>query len=133
MADFKDDLDALNQYHQTVASKDTEGQASLLRNGFLPESAEALVEAGIRCVPLIESGVPELSEAAVDRLTAVQIKLRMLPETAAVRGALEEFEARIQAQRREDSNAFKYGCAAILGLAAIIGATIILIVYFFTR
>lgn len=133
MAAVRDELDALNQYHQTVATRDVEGQASLLRNGFLPESPEALVEAGIRCLPLLESGVTDLTAAAGDRLAAIQVKLELLPQTAPVTRALEQFKARVEGQKREDDKAAWYGCAAILALAAIIGGVIVLVVYFFTR
>jgi hypothetical protein len=133
VADSIQEMGQLNDYHEKLATLDPAGQASLLRNGFLPETAEGLMEAGIRCIPLIQSGTIPIADGAVDRLEAIQFKLKLLPEASNSRKVMEQFQAMIQEHKNEDQSNVKYGLALILGLSILVGGLIVLIVYMFTR
>lgn len=127
------ELQQLNGFHERLAALDSEGQASLLRNGFLPESAESLAEAGIRCIPLIESGNIQIADGAVDRLEAVLFKLRLLPEDRKTREVTGRFEVLVREHQRQERANATYGLAFILGLTALVGGLIALIVFLVTR
>jgi hypothetical protein len=129
MSDSRQEIQELDEFHAAVAVKDAAGQGSLLRNGPLPDTAEGLVEAGIRCIPLINSEQPEAVEGAVDRLQAIQFKLKLLPETVGSRKVMEQFDALLESHRREDASNMKIGFALILGLLALVAALVVFIVY----
>ena len=129
--DIENELKKLNEYHEQIAMHDAATQASMLRNGFLPDSMEALVEAGIRCIPLIESGRVEIEEGAADRLEAIIFKLKLIPDASSVRKVLERFEALLQERKKKATSDMKYGLAAILILTVIIGSVIAYILYLF--
>jgi hypothetical protein len=131
MTDIESELKKLNEFHEQIATHDPATQASMLRNGFLPDSMEALVEAGIRCIPLIESGRVEIEEGATDRLEAIIFKLKLVPDASSVRKVLERFDALTQERKKKATSDMKYGFAAMLGLTVIIGALAAYIVYLF--
>jgi hypothetical protein len=133
MTDVENELLKLNEYHEQLATHDPAVQASMLRNGFLPDSTEALVEAGIRCIPLIESGRVDLEDAAGDRLEAIIFKLKLIPDTSSVRKVLEKFEGLIQEKKKKASSDMKFGLAAMIGLTMIIGSLVAYIIYLFIR
>jgi hypothetical protein len=131
MTDVENELQKLNEYHAQIATHDPETQASMIRNGFLPDSMGALVEAGIRCIPLIESGRVEIEQGAADRLEAIKFKLRLIPDASSVRKALERFDALTQERKKKATSDMKYGLAAILILTVIIGSVIAYLLYLF--
>jgi len=131
MTDVENELQKLNEFHTDLATHDPAVQASMLRNGFLPDSTEALVEAGIRCIPLLESGQVELEDGAGDRLEAIIFKLKLIPDISSVRKVLEKFEGLVQEKKKKASSDMKFGLAAILGLTMIIGALVLFIIYLF--
>ena len=123
----------LETYHRQLALQQESGQVGMLRSGYLPTSPELLVEAGIRCVPLLESGDVDLAGAAYDRLEAILLKLRLSPAAPATRKAVEELEARLKEHHRQEARDTKFGVALLLVLAALIAGAVLLIVYWFTR
>jgi hypothetical protein len=129
--DIDGEIQKLNEYHVQLAVNDPVAQASMLRNGFLPDSAEALVEAGIRCIPLIESGHVEIADGAGDRLEAIIFKLKLIPDTSSVRKVLEKFDALVHERKKKATSDMKYGFAVILGLVVIIGSLLAYILYLF--
>ena len=90
----EEERDALAEYHNILLKLDSEAQINLLQNGFIPDAPDVLIEAGIRCVPLIDikQTADDVVEAAYRRLQAIMIKLRLLPSTADITQALQEFE-----------------------------------------
>jgi hypothetical protein len=129
--DIENEIQKLNEYHAQLAAHDPTTQASMLRNGFLPDSMEALVEAGIRCIPLMESGRVEIADGAGDRLEAIIFKLKLNPDTSSVRKVLEKFEGLVQERKKKASSDMKFGLAAILGLTVIIGALVAYMLHLF--
>jgi hypothetical protein len=127
MTEIETELQKLNEFHAELATHDPAAQASMLRNGFLPDSTEALVEAGIRCIPLIESGRVDLEDGAADRLEAIVFKLKIIPDTSSVRKVMERFDAMLEARKKKARSDMKYGLAAILILTVILGSVILYI------
>lgn len=115
-ADPGDQRQALEELHRLVQAADDEKKEALLRNGFLPDHKKALLEAGLRLVPLLDLIGAE--DAAAARLRAVILKLKLLPEDAEVRTAVEQFEAKLR-ERRSESNRFAAAFVLlVLGLLA---------------
>jgi len=133
MTDPDGELKELEAYHGKLALLERAAQVGLLRSGYLPASPDLLVEAGIRCVPLLECGDPEVAEAAYDRLEGVLLKLRLSPPAPATRKAVEELEQRLVQHRQQEARDTKLGLALILGLTGVILALTLLITYWFTR
>lgn len=129
MSDRLAEIEQLNDFHDLAAAKDGPAQASLLRNGFLPESQDVLIEAGIRCIPLIESGKIEVSDAAANRLEAILFKLKRFPETQDLRRAADQFEAIIGEHKRDEISNTRFGFTIFFGLAVLIAGVIVLITY----
>lgn len=91
---------ALEVFHGLLASKDVPGQVALLKNGFLPDDRDALLEAGLRCVPLIgHDSTGDVEEAAVARLRAVIAKLNLRTDDAQARQAAANFTQELDRYR----------------------------------
>lgn len=133
MTDPEQELELLEKFHSEVASREGEAQASLIRNGYLPDSESGLIEAGVRCIPLVQEGHLPVADAAAARLEAVVFKLRRLQETLEVRKAVEQFEALIQARRKAGASDMRFGLALILGLAALLALIAFYIIRVFFR
>jgi len=107
------------------AEKREERAIHLLRTGFIPDHKEVLIEAGVYCIPYLESS-QSLEEAARARLESIATKLKLIPQDAQTKLAVEEFQAKIKAHKahvaRED---MIYGGGCILIILLIISAVII--------
>jgi hypothetical protein len=133
MVEPRDEYRQLEEYHQALAARDTTEQVNLLLNGFLPDATEALVEAGIRCIPLIESSGSELSESAIHRLEAILFKLKNRKEDTAIRNAADRFEKLIAHRRKGQRSDTRLGFALIAGLSVLAGGLIVLAIWLLTR
>lgn len=127
------ELQQLDVYHEELARITPDLQVSRLRSGYVPVSPELLVEAGIRCVPLMESQNNEISEAARDRLEVILLKLSLGTTTSAIRRAMDELELRMQKHKQQSRTDMKYGFALFIGLTIVIAGLAVLIVYFILR
>ncbi len=107
---------ALETYHEAVGLKDPAGQAALLLSGYLPDSAEVLIEAGVRCIPLLRCEREAVADAARHRLEAVLFKLRRLPQTHEVSRTVEELAAEVARKEREGRRSMWLGFGVIGGL-----------------
>lgn len=84
---------ALEIFHSLLADKDEKGQLALLKNGFLPDDRDVLIESGLRCVPLIgHDSTGDIEEAAIARLRAIVAKLNLMPGDSKARQAAKNFE-----------------------------------------
>ena len=97
VAELAQELEALNQFHGLLQKGSGDSLSNLLRGGFLPTHKGALVEAGVRCVPLISSTdfSAEPSASAVQRLEGIVAKLRLLPWDNETGRAITQFETKI--------------------------------------
>lgn len=126
------ELEALDAFHRVLrdAASD-ESRETLLRSGFVPSSPTALIEAGLRCIPLTntEGLATLLASAAFARLELVTTKLRLLPKEDRVDRAAAEFELRLAAVReadRREMRLWSWGCGiVVLALAAAVTAGVI--------
>ena len=111
-------LDSLHDFLQLV---DRTRQRQLLRNGYLPDSREVLIEAGMRLLPLCNHGDGDLEprDSALARLKTVISKLKILHAGADARRAIDQFEATIRSARHSDF----WSVVLALGLFIVLPAT----------
>ncbi len=101
---------ALEVFHGLLAARDEKGQLALLKNGFLPDDRDVLIEAGLRCVPLIgHDSTGDIEEAAIARLRAVIAKLNLLPGDSAARQAAKNFEQEMGRYKQVSSRNLAFG------------------------
>ena len=116
-----DENQALDEYHKLLQSQTPEQQHEwLLESGFLPDNREVLIEAGIYCVPLLKK--ISLYDAAAARLEAIILKLKLMPESAQTRRAVEDFQAKIEQYKRDKRKDDIYGLGCLLLISAAIAA-----------
>ena len=133
MVEADNELQQLNAFHEQLAALESVAQASLLRNGFLPDSPDVLVEAGIRCLPLIESGDSRINDGAVDRLEAIVFKLRHGADSGGVRKMLNELEAVLQKHCARERSDTRLGFGIILGLTLAAAVVVAAVLYLLLR
>lgn len=129
------ELEALDQFHRSLSEKDLDTQAALLRGGFIPGHAHALIEAGLRCAPLIDGGAVRQSavKGAIYRLEVIVGKLKLLPATPESKKAIEHFQSALRAYEAEDRRNLLYGFLLIASLSVLAGGLMVLIVYLLVR
>lgn len=118
-----EELNALLEYHDAV--RDAPGddkRAEMLRHGYVPDHQDALIEAGLRCLPLIDPAMLLLPvpSAAVDRLRLIITKLKLCPPDDRVRRAIAEFEARLSQAREENRRGDRESIRAAIGCFAVL-------------
>jgi hypothetical protein len=76
------ELAALDEFHNILLTKDDDARIKLLQHGFLPKSAGGLIDAAVRCIPIIKSDQPndDMTVAAAARLDAIVAKIKFMPE-----------------------------------------------------
>lgn len=125
------ELRALTRYHELAdaAVKDEALCSRLIAHGFIPASAKALVEAGMRCLPhldpLVSSSCRDQWLGRLDRITA---RLKML-DGGDARRAAEEFEKRLAAARAQAESDTRAGIGCLIGL----GTTLVIAAWFLLR
>ena len=129
----EEQLKALDEYHGAIGKADAEAQKRLLASGFIPDSPQGLIEAGVMCIPLCRAGEAAVSDAAVHRLEAIMVKLDLARETAETRKALERFREVIEERKRKDRSDTQLGCTMFTILAAILVALAAYLIHRFTR
>lgn len=92
-----EEMQALTEYHNILLKLEEkpETEIKLLSKGFIPSNPDVLIEAGVRVIPMIDLANPsdDVAEAASRRLTAIILKLRLLPSTPEITQALNEFKS----------------------------------------
>jgi hypothetical protein len=93
--DLATQKEALAEYHYILQNQSAEVQVKMLRNGFLPDATDILIDAGVRCIPLIEldNTADDVARAVFWRLKAITTKLKLTTPTARSEQAVAEFEA----------------------------------------
>ncbi len=102
-----------------MSSKPPEVRADILAHGFLPHDPEILIEAGLRCVSLLDSAY--VGPGAAARLDVVIAKLRIHEPTPAASRAIQTFEEKLEKHRARERRFERAGCLAlaIVGLGAV--------------
>ncbi len=120
--DFEQQKQALNSYHQMLGTAETPRRVTLLRSGFLPDDKRMLVEAGLRCVPMLGGGENvTVRGAASGRLSAIVLKLKLRPPDADVQRALAEFDTQLKEHERRETRNVLIGLGMVLSAALIVG------------
>jgi hypothetical protein len=118
--DYEHQKEALESFHRLLASAQEARRVNLLNNGFIPADKRVMIDAGLRCMPLIdESSNRRMSVAAAARLRALgtRLKLQAGDELDTLR-ALKEFDLKLkQHDRIERRNLFMGGAMVLIGLA----------------
>ena len=121
--DLATEKQALVEYHNILQNQEPDRQVQLLLNGFLPDHTAVLIEAGMRCIPLIDTSDPadEKVGAATKRLRAIVVKLRLLAQNEQAEKAIVELEAVLNEYKRADKqlNWIVAGMFLFLGLACV--------------
>lgn len=126
MRDVVDEPVALAEYHALLQAEVGEKLAGLLRHGFLPSSESMLIEAGMRCLPLIrENHHDDESKAAAARLEAIVARLKVTGASAEANRAIYEFESNISLYRSSARKSTLLGCL-ILSTAGLIALGLVL-------
>jgi len=131
--DYREELEKLGKFHEQLAQLEEPAGVNMLRSGFMPDSPEALREAGIRCIPLIASGDMDVGDAARDRLQGILVKLRSLPFSAGSRDVVGELEAQLREHQARGRRDTLLGFAAILFLLVAIVSVALWIIRVLTQ
>lgn len=119
-------LIALQTLHEKINTSQKEQQVRLLTSGYVPKQKAALIEAGLRCLPmLIDGNEDQVSAAIQHRLEAIMVRLRLFPNAANqsdITQALSEFEKKLARHQRVGRINLIYGFIVIvLFLGLIVG------------
>jgi|GEM_PF-770796 len=122
---------ALDELHQLIVNSPWEKQILLIKNGYLPYDANLLIDAGLKCISLINDAEVRSgrSDAAQGRLEAVITKLQLRPGDQEISKALQLFRERLNKSAQVKAKDTRLGLAFI----AIIFITIIILVMHFSR
>lgn len=121
---------ALEVLHGLLASKDEKGQLALLKNGFLPDDRDVLIEAGLRCVPLIgHDSTGDVEEAAIARLRAIVAKLNLLSDDNLARQAARNFEQEMGRYKKITYRNMMFGLLIIVVPVCLVVSLIAVVLY----
>ncbi len=126
--DARAELAALEQYHEHVAAAvgKTDQCARMISHGYIPTSAKALIEAGLRCLPHLDGNDPQkgCEDQWAARLSAVTTRLKISHPGETTRAAVAEFEAKTAAWNAKQKHDTIAGCSmfTVLGLGLIAAA-----------
>lgn len=113
-------LKALDEFHAAIGRADPEAQKRLLTSGFIPDSPQGLIEAGVMCIPLCRESHQSVADAALHRLEAIVVKLELARETAETRKALDRLHKVITERKKKDRSDTLLGCTMFILLAVIV-------------
>ena len=122
--DVDSQLQAVEELHDLISGAAHKKKVGLLKNGFLPDHARALIEAGLKCIPHINPNDIDQSVtgAAVYRIKAISAKLKLLPADEETGKAIAEFESIVRDYRFRSKWDGFIGAIAVLGVAALVVA-----------
>jgi len=123
---------ALEELHRLIANSPREKQVLLIKNGYLPDDTAPLIDAGLKCVALMDDDEvkADRTDAAARRLDAVVIKLRLRPPDSEISRALQLFKERLE---KNNKAKFWYGFMGFAIFGALALAIIFLTWYIFRR
>jgi hypothetical protein len=122
---------ALEELHQLITKCPRERQILLIKNGYLPDDTTALIDAGLKCLPLMDDdeAKADRSDASARRLEAVIAKLKLRPPDGEISQALVIFKERLDRNTRHKNRDIALGLSIFGGLAV----TIIFLVWYIFR
>jgi len=125
LADEEKEL--LASYHKKLQENANEGLGELLTHGFMPETADGLLSAGLGMLPLIKTDDLSYDDtrAAVGRLSAVVTRLKLVESDEKIRTAIGEFERVVADYKRTDRN-LGIGCGVGIFIALGLGVWLLI-------
>src|SRR5215213_5629062 len=121
LANAADENRALDEYHKLIQKQKPEEQRNWLESGFIPDSKEVLIEAGIYCLPFLQN--MSLYDAASSRLEAIILKLKLMPGNQQARDAVADFQAKLgnykSATRRDNLLGIGYSLLILAAMVAV--------------
>lgn len=111
---------ALEVFHSIVTSKSETEQIGFIRQAFLPDDPDVLIEAFLRSIQMLPDGDNPHIEAILGRLRAIIMKLELQPSTPKIKQALEKFEKELAAHKKRSTSDILWGIALIIGLPALL-------------
>jgi hypothetical protein len=117
---------ALDEFHAKLMSLGKKEQINLLKHGFMPDQTIVLIDAGLRCVAMLDDSAVDVSvpDAAAGRLEAIIMKLKLKPPDYEIEKAIARFSERLKDYKAQGNRNAIYGLTAIAVLTAIIAAAI---------
>jgi len=112
---------ALEEYHGLFVSHDNKMLVKLLKNGFMPDHGKLLIDAGLRCVSMLDdSGIDyKVSDAAALRLDAIVMKLKLKVPDRETEKAIEMFSEKVKEHKASGDRDAIYGLTAIAAIIII--------------
>ncbi len=128
-----DEQRAVEEFHAILArTTGADARLRLLQSGFVPTHPAPLIDAALRCVPLLDNTMTAdspVASATYARLQILAAKLRVIATTPEVKRALAELAPHLAKQRNAQlwagftnvviglGIALVFGCAGIIWLA----------------
>ena len=118
LENLTDEKQAVDEFHDILLTKDEKTQINMLKHGFLPTFGEVLVEAGVRCIPLVDINQPsnKTTRSAAGRLQAIVTKIKLMPDFPQKTQAITEFEVLLETHRLADNQLDKTMNRIFLGV-----------------
>ena len=112
---------ALEEYHGLFVSRDDDALVKLLKNGFLPDHGTLLIDAGLRCVSMLDDSAVDykVTDAAALRLEAIVMKLKLKVPDRENEKAIEMFSAKLKEHKASGNRDAIYGITAIVVIIAV--------------
>lgn len=113
---------ALRELHDFLVKAEKDAQMKMLRGGYLPSHPDVLIDAGLRCVPILgdTGNDPEVCMSAVARLESIVMKLKLMPRDERIGRAIAEFEGKLKAERAEENQAVLIFFGVLVVVAAVL-------------
>ncbi|MBI5804564.1 hypothetical protein HZA73_00810 [candidate division TA06 bacterium] len=109
---------AIEELHKLIANSPREKQVLLIKNGYLPDDTAALIDAGLKCISLMDEDEikQDRTDAAARRLESVIVKLELRPGDAETTRALLRFRERVDKNTRHKNRDVALGLSIIAGI-----------------
>ena len=115
----------VDHFHDLLLSAGTpERKAELLRNHRVPKETNLLIDAGLRCIPLLSdpSIDDEPGKSAHARMELIMSQLRRKESTIEVIHAIDDMESAIAREQKRSQNDVIFGCVFVLSVIAVLAA-----------
>lgn len=108
-------MKALQEYHAHLQEiSDIKQRIRMLSSGYMPTQKSCVIEAGLRCYPLIRDGSGDpVSAAAALRMESAISRLKFLATQADDNKVIEEFETRLKRYRKAEQKLTRYTFAIL--------------------
>lgn len=117
--------EALELLHSLITSKPLTEQNALIRQAFLPDDPDVLIEAGLRSLQMLPLRDNDHTEAVLARLRSIMVKLKLASSTPKIQQALISFEKEIKAHKKQTATDIMWGLGIFILLPLVVIGTIV--------